>query len=84
MCGLPKVTLRGSPEDFQQVIDRVNEFRTIFTDFHWWFDRLLPHLKKLKASAEGNPDINWWQKICDYRGGSGMNALTGWLADFIP
>jgi hypothetical protein len=83
-CGLPKVTLRGSPEDFQQVIDRVKKFRTIFTDFHWWFDRLLPHLKKLKASAEGNPDINWWQKICDYRGGSGSNALSGWLADFIP
>ncbi|CAF4873619.1 unnamed protein product, partial [Rotaria sp. Silwood2] len=42
---LPQVTLRGSPEDFQQVINRVNQFRTIFLDFHWWLDALLPHLQ---------------------------------------
>ncbi|CAF3880452.1 unnamed protein product [Rotaria sp. Silwood1] len=60
-CGIPEVTLRGSPDDFQQVIDRVNQLRTIFTDFHWWLDSLLPHLKQLKASAEG-------KYICDGEG----------------
>jgi hypothetical protein len=84
MCGLPHVTLRGSPDDFQQIIDRVHELRTIFTDFHWWLDRLLPHLQQLRASAQGKPDIDWWKKICDYMGGSGGDRLTGWLADFIP
>jgi hypothetical protein len=84
LCGIPQVTLRGSPEDFQQVIDRVNDLKAIFTDFHWWLNTLLPHLQHLKATAEGNPDIYWWQKICDYMGGSGVNELTGWLADFIP
>jgi hypothetical protein len=84
-CGIPEVTLRGSPEDFQQVIDRINQLRTIFTDFHWWFDTLLPHLEHLKASAEGNPDIDWWQKIChNVGGGSDISMLAGWLADFIP
>ncbi|CAF1038522.1 unnamed protein product [Rotaria sordida] len=84
-CGIPEVTLRGSPDDFQQVIDRINQFRTIFTDFHWWLDSLLPHLKQLKASAEGKPDIDWWQKIChEEGGGSGPSYLAGWLADFIP
>ncbi len=84
MCGLPQVTLRGSPDDFQQVIDRVNGLRTIFADFHWWLDRLLPNLQQLKASAEGKPDIDWWKKICHYIGGSGSPSLSGWLADFIP
>jgi hypothetical protein len=84
-CGIPKVTLRGSPEDFQQVIDRINQLRTIFSDFHWWLDTLLPHLQQLKASAEGNPDIDWWQKICHkVGGGSDISMLAGWLADFIP
>jgi hypothetical protein len=83
-CGIPQVTLRGSPEDFQQVIDRINGLRIIFTDLHWWFDILLPHLKQLKASAEGNADIDWWQKICHYFGGSGTSGLSGWLVDFIP
>jgi hypothetical protein len=84
-CGLPRVTLRGSPDDFQQVIDRVNQLRVIFTDFHWWLDTLLPHLQQLKASAEGNPDIDWWQKICHtVGGGSDISMLAGWLADFVP
>jgi len=85
MCGLPEVTLRGSPEDFQQVINRINELRNIFPDFHWWLDTLLPHLKQLKASAEGKPDIDWWQKIVhSIGGGSDISMLAGWLADFVP
>ena len=84
-CGLPEVTLRGSPDDFQQVIDRVNQLRAIFTDFNWWLDQLLPHLQQLKASAEGKPDVDWWQKICHrVGGGSGVSMLSGWLADFVP
>ena len=84
-CGIPQVTLRGSPADFQEVIDRLNQLRTIFTDFHWWLDALIPHVKQLKASAEGKPDLDWWQKIChQLGGGSGISMLAGWLADFIP
>ena len=84
-CGLPEVTLRGSPADFQQVIDRVNQLRTIFTDFHWWLDTLLPHLQQLKVSAEGQPDVDWWQKVCHHvGGGSDISMLAGWLADFVP
>jgi hypothetical protein len=84
-CGLPQVTLRGSPDDFQQVIDRVNQLRAIFTDFHRWLDPLISHLQQLKASAEGKPDIDWWQQICHQVGGeSGISALSGWLADFVP
>lgn len=84
-CGIPSVTLRGSPADFQQVIDRTNQLRTIFTDFHWWLDALVPHLQQLKASAEGKPDIDWWQKVCHrVGGGSDISMLAGWLADFVP
>ena len=84
-CGIPQVTLRGSPADFQQVIDRINQLRTIFTDFHWWLDTLIPHLQQFKASAEGKPDIDWWQKIChEVGGGSDISMLAGWLADFVP
>jgi hypothetical protein len=84
-CGIPQVTLRGSPADFQQVIDRVQQLRAIFTDFHWWLDALVPHLQEMKASADGKPNIDWWQKICHRQGGgSDISVLAGWLADFIP
>jgi len=84
-CGLLQVTLRGSPQDFQQVIDRINQLRAIFTGFNWWLDTLLPHLHQLKASAEGKADIDWWQQICHSIGGrSEISKLSGWLADFVP
>ena len=84
-CGIPQVTLRGSPADFQQVIDRLNQLRTIFIDFHWWLDPLIPHVEQLKASAQGKPNLDWWQKIChQVGGGSDISMLAGWLADFIP
>ncbi|CAF2958085.1 unnamed protein product, partial [Rotaria sp. Silwood2] len=84
-CGIPQVTLRGSPADFQELIDRVQQLKLLFTDFHWWFDALLPNLEKLKESAEGKPDIDWWQKICHQdNSGSGVNLLLGWLATFVP
>ena len=59
--------------------------RSIFTDFHWWLDALVPHLRELKASAEGKPNLDWWQKICHrVGGGSDVSMLAGWLADFVP
>lgn len=85
MCGIPEVTLRGLPSDFQEVIDRIQKLRTIFTDLQWWFDSLLPLIEKFKQSAEGQPDIDWWQKICHQQGGgSGPSYLAGWLANFVP
>jgi hypothetical protein len=77
-CGIPQVTLRGTPADFQLVIDRVNQLRSIFTDFRWWLDALVPHLRELKASAEGKPNLDWWQKICHrVGGGSDVSMLAG-------
>jgi hypothetical protein len=82
---VPQVTLRGTSADFQELIDRVQQLKTFFTDFHWWFDAMLPHLEKLKESADGKADIDWWQKICHRNNNmSGVDLLMGWLADFIP
>jgi len=85
LCGIPRVTLRGSVADFQDVIDRLQRLRTMFSDFDWWIDSLIPHIEKMKASAAGHPDIDWWQKICHrVGGGSDITVLAGWLADFVP
>lgn len=82
---VPQITLRGTPADFQELIDRVQQLKTFFTDLHWWFDEMLPHLEKLKKSVDGKADIDWWQKICHRNNNmSGVDLLMGWLADFIP
>ncbi|CAF2872591.1 unnamed protein product [Rotaria sp. Silwood2] len=85
LCGIPQVTLIGSPDDFQSVLDRLNQLKVFFPDLHWWLDPLFSHVQNFKESAEGNSDIDWWRKIChEHFEGSGDTALTGWLIDFIP
>ncbi|CAF3043734.1 unnamed protein product [Rotaria sp. Silwood2] len=85
LCGIPQITLLGSPEDFQSVLNRLNQLKIFFPDLHWWLDPLLSHVEKFKESAQGNPDIAWWRKICHRNfEGSGDMTLTGWLIDFVP
>ena len=85
LCGIPRVTLRGSVADFQDVIDRLQRLRTMFSDLDWWIDSLIPHIEKMKASAAGHPDIDWWRKIFHHHSEmSGGSMITGWLVDFIP
>lgn len=84
-CGIPQITLCGSADDYQSVIDRLNQLKTIFTDLHWWLDSLISHMTKFKASVEGKPDTDWWRKMVGrYNEMSGSDKLTGWLLDFIP
>jgi hypothetical protein len=84
-CGLPEVTLRGTPNDFQSMIDRLDQLKTFFPDFVWWLDPVRSHLNELKKTAEGNPNLDWWSKICHpVGGGSDISLLSGWMADFVP
>ncbi|CAF4262331.1 unnamed protein product [Rotaria sp. Silwood2] len=85
LCGIPQVTLLGSPDDFQSIIDRLNQLEIFFPDLHWWLNPLLLHVQRLKDSAQGNPDIAWWRRIL-YEGsiGCGDMFLTGWIVDFVP
>jgi hypothetical protein len=84
-CGIPQVTLRGSPDDFQHAINRLQQLRTLLPDFQWWLDKLIPHFEQLKLTAQGKANIDWWSKICHQTGGgSDITVLVGWLADFIP
>ena len=59
LCGIPHVTLHGSVDDFQDIIDRLEQLKTLFTDLSWWIDRLIPHIEKFKDSAQGKADIKW-------------------------
>ncbi|CAF3143678.1 unnamed protein product [Rotaria sp. Silwood2] len=85
LCGIPQVTLLGSSDDFQTVLDRLNQLKIFFSYLHWWLDPLLLHVQKLKESAQGNPAIIWWWKtLYEHSVGCGGTFLTGWIVDFVP
>ncbi|GAM17329.1 hypothetical protein SAMD00019534_005040 [Acytostelium subglobosum LB1] len=86
-CGLPKVTMLGTVDDWRQVRQRAERFAEFDTKRKYmakWLEMLLPVLDNMIMSVEGNPDIKWWNKIVHYAdGGSGTSFLSGWITTFI-
>jgi hypothetical protein len=85
-CGLPRVTLLGTPEDWRALrikIDRLSEFDLEDKLMSQWHGMLAPVLDHFVKSAEGSPDISFWDKVCSHiGGGSGPSYLSGWVTVF--
>ncbi|GAM21970.1 hypothetical protein SAMD00019534_051450 [Acytostelium subglobosum LB1] len=86
-CGLPKVTIMGTVEDWTQVRQRVErfvEFDGKERHMKKWVDMLLPVLDNMIKSANGKPDTKWWNQIANYvGGGSGPTWVSGWIGVFM-
>ncbi|KAN0038508.1 hypothetical protein ACTA71_000686 [Dictyostelium dimigraforme] len=84
-CGLPKVTLNGTVEDWINLKERairLKEFNNKEDHMNKWLSYLLPILDNFIESSRGNPNTKWWNKIVDFRSRSGGGILTGWLSAF--
>ncbi len=82
VCGIPKVTLAGTVEDWRRMRARVEVLATF--ELEWWVKRLRPILDQLIATAEGKPDVAFWQAIYKPRETYGAEMVTGWIADLFP
>eukprot|EP00438_Fugacium_kawagutii_P035463 Skav216644 [mRNA] locus=scaffold1255:226827:227936:+ [translate_table: standard] len=87
-CGIPKVTLLGTLEDWQQLrakIDRLMDFDLEDKLMTKWHSMLAPVLDRLVSSASGQSEIGFWDRVCHYKGGgSGPTFLSGWITVFVP
>jgi len=82
LCGFPSITLEGEPEDWQKLIDKASYMSEF--GLEWWTDHLLPVLEKVKESAEGNVDKDFWRSLYKIGGGSGGPYVTGWVNTLFP
>lgn len=81
-CGIPNITLEGTVADWKKVRDKayaLSEF-----DCGWWIDKLGPNLDKIVSTAEGNPDIHFWDEFFKVDGGSGGPYVNGWIGTLFP
>lgn len=87
-CGIPKVTLLGTVEDWQQLrskIDRLLAFDLEDQLMTKWHGMLAPVLDSLVSSASGHDELNFWDRVCHHKGGgSGPSYLSGWITVFVP
>ena len=91
-CGIPSITLKGTPEDWQSVLDKTRKLEAY--GISKWLKELEPILTEFVRTAEGTPNQEFWQDIVKkhrvkkFRGGGCSDEmptqLNGWLLKFFP
>lgn len=93
VCGIPSITLTGTPEDWQRVLDKTRNLKQYGLDK--WIENLEPILTEFVRAAEGHPNQGFWQDIVmkkqvgEVRGPScgGKSKPTefdGWFLKLFP
>ncbi|MEM9454475.1 MAG: DUF4419 domain-containing protein [Myxococcota bacterium] len=82
LCGIPRVTLTGTPADWQSVRERAR----VLSEFGlaWWTDHLMPVLDGFVAAAEGKVDREFWCGMYKQIDESGGPYITGWIQRLFP
>lgn len=91
-CGIPTITLMGTPADWQLVLDKTRKIAQY--GLSEWTESLDPILQQFVRAAEGQPDQRFWKSIVmnrpiDRLRGGGCSRekptyLNGWLLKLFP
>lgn len=91
-CGIPSITLQGTPDDWQKVMDKTRRLSAY--GLEEWTKSLDNVLRQILATAEGRPNPLFWKSMvktyrpdemqggaCDMRK---PTELDGWLLKLFP
>lgn len=91
-CGIPTVTLKGTPQDWQRVLDKTQQLKPYGLEA--WTESLTPILKEFVLAAQGNPNRKFWQSMVkqerpdELEGGAcnpnNPTEIDGWLLKLFP
>jgi hypothetical protein len=82
ICGIPSVTLEGSPEDWRKLREKV-EFLAPF-GLDWWLSELRPICDQFVRAADGDIDREHWRRLYKVRAVYGAEVINGWLGKLFP
>ncbi len=83
-CGIPKIRLEGTPEDWELLLARAKALADIFTELKLYFENLMPVLEEICATASGQyPDERFWRSIYKMDAHSGGQYINGWITAFL-
>lgn len=94
ICGIPHITLLGTPEDWKRVLEKAAVLKTLEIEF--WYEWLHPILNEFIRAANGRPNLKFWKSIVlkasDNNlfslGGGGclpdFQEVDGWCAALFP
>ena len=85
LCGIPKITLLGTPEDWRKISDKTKQLAKY--DLAWWTDELVPVLKEFVNASQGKIEKEFWRNmfkihLSDMCGTP--DIIDGWIVKFFP
>ena len=91
-CGIPTITLQGTAEDWQRVLEKSRLLKQY--GLETWINELEPILQEFIQAANGRPNQAFWksmvkkQTIAELKGGACSpdepTELDGWLLKLFP
>ena len=94
-CGIPSITLKGSPDDWQKVLDKTLSLKKYHLEK--WVSDLEPILKEFVKASKGHANKKFWRNIVkkvrvdQLKKDGGVCAppkhttyLDGWFLKFFP
>ena len=84
-CGIPAITLKGTPKDWQWILDNIGKFDEY--ELEWWTSSLIPILQQFVDASKGNIDKEFWQGIYKYipdMESGEVPKINGWIINFFP
>jgi len=86
LCGIPEVTLMGTTEDWQKILDKTK--RLAKYELGWWTKELEPVLREFVNASKGKINIEFWMNSINEeyfsRGSGVVSKITGWIVKFFP
>ena len=85
ICGIPEITLEGTPDDWQKVLNKANFLRKYQLD--WWIDELEPILEEFVRTSKGKINNRFWTNMFKYHSKKRYGApkiIDGWIVKFFP
>ncbi|WP_326846935.1 DUF4419 domain-containing protein [Streptomyces kaniharaensis] len=84
LCGIPRVRLEGTADDWALLASRVGELAEWFEPLGPWFAQLRSVLKVVARTAAGRPvDEEFWRSLYKWRSESGGDYVSGWITAFF-
>ncbi|KAJ7784963.1 hypothetical protein DFH07DRAFT_786375 [Mycena maculata] len=86
LCGIPRVTLEGTQEDWKRILRRLKKLKEYGLQTIAWYHLLLPVISRFVQTFD-NPDAPdnlefWGQVACKEIEGSGSSYWSGWITAF--
>ena len=85
VCGIPEITLLGTPEDWQKILDKTKQLKKY--DLEWWTKELEPILEEFVNASKGEINKKFWINMFKYHSIKKYGAsksIDGWIVKFFP